>query len=123
MAAFAMLTNNVPIDKVPLVIKDSVAELLGLSISDNPSKQTISRMATELSIISDIHMGEIMAKNEHLTLSWDGCPIADDHINAVQVTAYIDGTIKPYVLQIDRLPGGMLCRSVCLIPDLLKLAE
>ena len=50
------------------------------------NKDTVSQMAYELGVLSDVQVGEIMHKQNNLTLSWDATSLDAQHVNEVHVT-------------------------------------
>ncbi len=102
-----MLALNIALDKIGSVITECFRCMIGRSVDAKPTRQTIARMADELGVLSNIQVASVMMEHNNLTLAWDGSPIAGDHINAAHVTMKHAGDFRSYVLQIDRLAGGM----------------
>ena len=55
-----------------------------------------------------------MYQYDNLTVGWDGSPIAGDHINAAHVSIRAGAKSQSYVMQVDRIAGGIeLCKLQC----------
>ena len=90
--------------------------LTGKQLQPVPTRQTIARMSDELGIISCIQVGSLMHQHDNLTVGWDGSPIAGDHINAAHVSIRVGAKSQAYVMQVDRLAGGIeFCKLQCLL--------
>jgi hypothetical protein len=97
------LLNNVSVETAATVIEMVVKEMTGDCVQSLPSVATISRMAYEMGVLSDIQSGELLVTQDNITLAWDATCIDGSHINEVHICA--PGG-KANVLQINELPGG-----------------
>ena len=87
------------------VISGIIRELAQQEVDFLPDKSTISQFAHELGVISDLQVGEVLVKNDNLTLAWDATSIDADHLNEIHVHV---PTIPPtgYILQVGTIAGG-----------------
>ncbi|KAK0062763.1 hypothetical protein Bpfe_007968 [Biomphalaria pfeifferi] len=73
-----------------------------ISFTALPCTGTISNMALELGILSDLQVGELMFKENELTLSWDLTPLDGQQINS----CHISSKHQNLTLQTFGMPGG-----------------
>ena len=69
------------------VIEMAVKEMTGDCVQSLPSVATISRMAYEMGVLSDIQSGELLVTQDNITLAWDATCIDGSHINEVHICA------------------------------------
>ena len=81
------LLNNVSIETAATVIEMVVKEMTGDCVQSLPSVATISRMAYEMGVLSDIQSGEHFVTQDNITLAWDATCIDGSHINEVHICA------------------------------------
>ena len=77
-------------------------QMAGLKVTSLPEPSTVSYLAYELGVLSDLQVGEIMY---NVTLSWDSTTINGEHINEVHISVSIVPP-KSYVLSLRSLSGG-----------------
>ena len=104
---YQLLTLNIALEKIPLAMSACVKHFTGKDLRPVPTRQTIARMSDELGVISNIQVGAIMHEHDNLTVGWDGSPIAGDHINATHVSVRVGGKSTAFVMEVDRLAGGI----------------
>ena len=64
-----------------------VKEMTGDCVQSLPSVATISRMAYEMGVLSDIQSGELLVTQDNILLAWDATCIDGSHINEVHICA------------------------------------
>ncbi|KAK0065848.1 PiggyBac transposable element-derived protein 1 [Biomphalaria pfeifferi] len=99
---YSCILHQVPFEKTCSLIKFIVHELTGISFTALPCTGTISNMALELGILSDLQVGELMFKENELTLSWDSTPLDGQKINS----CHISSKHQNLTLQTFGMPGG-----------------
>ncbi|XP_055883310.1 uncharacterized protein LOC106069644 [Biomphalaria glabrata] len=99
---YSCILHQVPFEKTCSLIKFIVHELTGISFTALPCTGTISNMALELGILSDLQVGELMFKENELTLSWDSTPLDGQQINS----CHISSKHQNLTLQTFGMPGG-----------------
>ena len=81
------LLNNVSAETAATVIEMVVKEMTGDCVQSLPNVATISRMAYEMGVLSDIQSGELLVTQDSITLAWDATCIDGSHINEVHICA------------------------------------
>ena len=104
-AAYHCLMNQVPVETIGSIIENVVKEVTGAEVSDTPSAPTVSQMAYELGVISDLQVGESLSFEEDMTIAWDATSLRDDHVNEVHIH-FKDEPPRGLSLQISTLPGA-----------------
>ena len=104
-SAKLLAEKALPIETTGGVIKSVVGEVTGMEVSATASAPTVSQMAYELSVLSDLQVGESLSVEENMTLAWDATSLRDDHINEVHVM-FKDEPPRGLSVQIRKLPGG-----------------
>ncbi|KAK0050238.1 PiggyBac transposable element-derived protein 1 [Biomphalaria pfeifferi] len=99
---YSCIMHQVPFEKTCSLIKFIVHELTGISFTALPCTGTISNMALELGILSDLQVGELMFKENELTLSWDSTPLDGQQINS----CHISPKHQNLTLRTFGMPGG-----------------
>ena len=102
-ALYRCLQHQVPVEAASSLVQQIVSDMTGVTITEMPSVGTISNMAYEMGVISDIHAGQILMKETHLCIGFDATSLDGDHINEVHVY-HVSG--PSLVLQIGTLAGG-----------------
>ena len=60
--------------------------MAGLKITALPEPCTVSYLANELGVLSDLQVGEIMYNSKDITLSWDSTTHNGEHINEIHIS-------------------------------------
>ena len=99
------LEHHVPITSICPVIEAVLDQMAGLKITALPEPCTVSYLAYELGVLSDLQVGEIMYNGKDITLSWDSTTINGEHINEIHISL---STVPPtsYVLSLRSIAGG-----------------
>ena len=105
------LLNNFSVETA--VIEMVVKEMTGDCVQSLPSVATISRMAYEMGVLSDIQSGELLVTQDNITLAWDATCIDGSHINEVHICA--PGEEK---LMCCRLMSFLVEKRMIIIPTL-----
>ena len=75
-ASYQCLENQVPVEATSRVISGSITrELVQYEVDFLHEKSTISQFAQDLGVISDLQVGEVLERNDNLTLGWDATSI------------------------------------------------
>ena len=90
-----------PVANICKVIKAVLEQLASQTVDLLPQPSRVSYFAYELCVISDIQNGEVMYKNDNITLSWDSTSVEGHHINEMHISPPTS-----YVLQLSTLAGG-----------------
>ena len=77
--------NQVPVETIGSVIKNVVKEVSGEEFSGIPSAQTVSQMAYELGVITDLPVWESLSFEEDMIIAWDATSLHNDHVNEVHI--------------------------------------
>ena len=77
------LEHHVPITSICSVIEVVLDQMAGLKITALPEPCTVSYLANELGVLSDLQVGEIMYD---ITLSWDSTTHNGEHINEIHIS-------------------------------------
>ena len=101
MLVYTNITNNVPTNNIPGLIK-STCELLGLNTPQLPCRNTVEIMTRELGVISDYFAAELLINGKNATIGFDATTQEGRHVNSVHVTT----PDRCHVLAVDELPGG-----------------
>ena len=80
------LEHHVPITSICPVIKVVLDQMAGLKITALPEPCTVSYLANELGVLSDLQVGEMMYNGKDITLSWDSTTINGEHINEIHIS-------------------------------------
>lgn len=100
---YSCIQANTPVGQVHnLLLRLSSPLKLQLSATDVPAQSTVSVMALELGLWSDVHVARVLMENKKITLAFDATTQEGIHINAVHITI----NNQCYVLGLDLLPGG-----------------
>ena len=104
-AIYYCLEHHVPITRICPVIEVVLDQMAGLKITALPETCTVSYLAYELGVLSDLQVGEIMNNGKDITLSWDSTTINGEHINEIHISV---STVPPksYVLSLRSIAGG-----------------
>ena len=115
LAMYKCLVCNVPVEKAGELVMFVVDLFNGQCTKAAPGPSTVSRMAYELGVVSDIQTVEALMMSEGTTLACDATSIDGTHVNEVHIrTSY--GTY----LQVGHLPGGKTGDYLLHITDVLK---
>ena len=68
-AAYQCLENQVPVEATSQVISGIIRELAQQQVDFLPDKWTISEFGHELGVTSDLQVGEVLVRNDNLTLT------------------------------------------------------
>ena len=101
-AIYYCLEYHVPITCICPVIKVILDQMAYLKVTALPEPFTVSYLANELGVLSDLQVSEIMYNGNNITLSCDSTTINGEHI-------HISVSIVPpksYVLSLRSLAGG-----------------
>ena len=101
-AIYHCLIQQVPVETAVGVIENVIKEMTGTTINFLQDKTTVSQMAYELGVLSDIQTGDILTSTDNITIAWDATSIDGSHINEVHIC--VPGSL--YVLELNQLPGG-----------------
>ncbi|KAH9509815.1 hypothetical protein Btru_045273 [Bulinus truncatus] len=109
---YTCLLNHVPVQRTGHVIETIVKELTQTTLTKIPGPTTISQMAYEISVISDLQVAEQLyeASEAVATLSWDSTTIQGCHINELHLS--ING--ESMTLDIDRISSDRACVNHCI---------
>ena len=103
MVVYSCLDSNTPVGQVRnLLLRLSPILKLNLTPADIPVQSTVSIMALELGLWSDVFVGELLLAKKNITLAFDATTQDGVHVNAVHMTV----ENECYVLGLDHLPGG-----------------
>lgn len=102
LSVYKCLENQVPVESVSGVISHVIKTLTDLDVPSLPDKTTVSQMAYEMGILSDLRVGEALVTEKDTTLAWDATSIDGSHVNEVHICTQS----SVLVLQIDIIPGG-----------------
>ena len=102
------LQHQCPVQHTSAVVKFIVEEMTHKQIEQMPSISTVSRMALEPGVISDLQSGEILESTPSNTLAWDATDIDGKHINEVHAcTVDSEDARRQYLsLGLAELSGG-----------------
>ena len=104
-AIYYCLEYHVPVTCICPVIEVILNQMAGLKVTSLPEPSTVSYLAYELGVLSDLQVGEIMYNGNNITLSWDSTTINGEHINEVHISVSLVPP-KSYVLSLRSLAGG-----------------
>lgn len=93
-AIYKCLENQVPVESVSEVISFIVSSLTKCTITCLPDKTTVSQMAYEMGVLSDLRVGEVVVNEKNMTLAWDATSLDGSHINGGP-HLYTNGHICP----------------------------
>ena len=96
------LLNHIPIASIPSIVRYTLKQMTDIDLTSTPCRTTVTNMAFEIAVMSDLQLGEILRRSSNVTLAWDATSLDGDHINEFHVNT---GEGK-FVVQIDRLAGG-----------------
>ena len=77
------LEHHVPITSICPVIEVVLDQMAGLKITALPEPCTVSYLANELEVLSDL---QVMYNGKDITLSWDSTTINGEHINEIHIS-------------------------------------
>ena len=69
-AIYHYLMQEVPVETAVGVIENVIKEMIGTIINFLPDKTTVSKMAYELGVLSDIQTGDILTSTDDITIAW-----------------------------------------------------
>ena len=85
-----------------------------------PSKSTIARMSTEVSVLSCLQAVEALLDSDCATLAWDATTLAGKHLNEI----HIQTESKTFTVSVQELPGGKTVEYVAHITSVInRMAE
>ena len=102
-ASTTACNTKVAVQHAGAVVKYVVEELTGKMLAEVPSKATVARMAAEMGIASEIHVGGVLHATTDATLGWDATCIEGVHVNEVHIRTATGGDLT---LGISELPAG-----------------
>lgn len=114
---YACLRGNVPIAKAPELINSILVNEHGVHPSQTPSKSTVGRCSSEVSVLNFLHATEVYLTQEVATLAWDACTFEQEHVNCI----YVSHESKTMTLSCSPLAGSSTQDYVCHVTQTIDL--
>lgn len=106
LCVYECLLHNVSVTNVCHLIHYICKTLLNKVLSDLPCMATVSQMAYEVGILSDIQVGCILHNSDCATLAWDSTTKEGAHINEVHVSVITRGCHQSLTLNVGQVSGA-----------------
>ena len=102
------LSHQCPVEHASAIVGYTAEQFLGRPLKSLPCAATVSRMARELGVLSDIQSADALLHSPSSGIAWDATDLHGRHVNEIHVVTggSDEQPHKYHCLSIGQLPGG-----------------